>query len=254
MTSTGLAPELLAALWGGLSGFALVLGALVGYFIRMPHRAVASVMAFGTGVLISALSLELMESAVAEGGLPPAALGFLFGVALYTGANAVLSMYGARHRKRSQAPVVSKDQAAGVAIALGALLDGLPESAAIGVSLLDGNGVALVTVFAIFISNVPEGLSSSAGMRRAGRGPLYVFGLWIGIALMSALAAWLGYRFLGALGPAYVAFAMATAAGAILVMIIQTMIPEAFEEMHGFTGPIAACGFLVAFSASQLFG
>lgn len=251
---TGLAPELIAALWGGFSGFALVLGALIGYFISLPQRAVASVMAFGTGVLISALSIELMESAVAEGGLRAAAGGFMFGVALYTGANAILSIYGAKHRKRSRAPVVSREQAAGVAIALGALLDGLPESAAIGVSLLDGNGVALVTVFAIFISNVPEGLSSSAGMRHAGRGPGYVFGLWLSIALMSALAAWFGYAVLGQLGATYIAFATATAAGAILVMIIQTMIPEAFEEMHGFTGPIAAVGFLTAFSASQVFG
>lgn len=251
---TSLAPDLVAALWGGFSGLALVLGALIGYFIRLPLRAVASVMAFGTGVLISALSIELMESAVAIGGLQAAASGFMFGVVLYTGANAILSLYGAKHRKRSQAPVVSKEQAAGVAIALGALLDGLPESAAIGVSLLDGNGVALVTVFAIFISNVPEGLSSSAGMRQAGRGPGYVFGLWLGIALMSAVSAWLGYTFLGQLGPTYIAFATATAAGAILVMIIQTMIPEAFEKMHGFTGPIAAVGFLTAFSASQWFG
>lgn len=245
-----------AALWGGLSGLALVFGALVGYFLHLPRKIVAGVMAFGTGVLISALGTELMEEAVSGGGLAAAAAGFAFGVALYSIANAVLDNYGARHRKRSRHPAGNgaAPASAGTAIALGALLDGLPESAAIGVSLLDGEGVALVTVLAIFISNVPEGLSSSAGMRRAGRGPGYVFGLWGSIALASAVAAWLGYAVLGSLGPAAVAFATATAAGAILVMIIQTMIPEAFEEMHSFTGPVAALGFLLAFAGSKLLG
>ncbi|MBN7796517.1 ZIP family zinc transporter [Parahaliea mediterranea] len=248
-----------AALWGGLSGLALVLGAAIGYFARLPQHAVASVMAFGTGVLISALTLELMESAVAGGGLPAAAAGFAFGVCIYSGANAVLALYGARHRKHSRRPPARARRevsapAASAAIALGALLDGVPESAAIGVSLLDGKGVALVTVFAIFISNVPEGLSSAAGMRQAGKSAAAVFSLWTAIALASAGAAWFGYSVLGQLGPAYIAFAMATAAGAILVMIIQTMVPEAFEEMHGVTGPIAAFGFLLAFCASAAFG
>lgn len=243
-----------AGFWGGISGLALILGATVGYFIKLPHKVIASVMAFGAGVLISALSFEMMEKAHHQGGLFAAVGGFAFGVALYSAANAVLSYYGAKHRKRSQIPGSHSAQGAGLAIALGALIDGIPEAAAIGVSLLDGEGVALVTVFAIFLSNIPEGLSSSAGMRQSGKSVGYVFSLWFSIAFMSAVSAWAGYSFLGHFGDVYVAFAIAVAAGAILVMIIQTMIPEAFEDIHSITGPIAAMGFIVAFSASKLFG
>lgn len=243
-----------AAFWGGISGLALLLGASVGYFIKLPHKVIASVMAFGAGVLISALSFELMDKAHHQGGVLPAVLGFAFGVILYSSANALLSRYGAKHRKRSQLPGSHSAQGASVAIALGALIDGIPEAAAIGVSLLDGEGVAMVTVCAIFLSNIPEGLSSSAGMRQSGKSVGYVFGLWFSIALISSMSAWAGFSFLGQFGDIYIAFAIAVAAGAILVMIIQTMIPEAFEDIHNITGPIAAVGFLVAFSASKLFG
>lgn len=141
-----------------------------------------------------------------------------------------------------------------MAILLGVIIDGVPEAAALGVSLLDGEGVALVTVLAIFLSNIPEGLPSSAGMRVSGKSARYVFGLWFSIAVVCAMSVWLGFRFLGLFGDTYVAFATAVAAGAILVMVIQTMVPEAFEDIHNITGPIAAAGFLTVYSARLLLG
>ena len=111
----------------------------------------------------------------------------------------------------------------------------------------------MVTVLAVVISNVPEGLSSAAGMKRAGKSACYVFSLWSLIALACAVSAALGVGFIGGLGPVVAGAAIAFAAGAILVMLIDTMIPEAFEELHAWSGPIAASGFLFAFTASHVF-
>jgi ZIP family zinc transporter len=171
----------------------------------------------------------------------------------YTGANVVLAKHGAKHRKRSgnQQP---SDAESGVAIVLGALLDGIPESVVIGVSLLDCGTVSMAAVIAIFLSNVPEGLSGTAGMKNAGRSALYIFGLWGGIAVASGIAALLGYVLIGGLGPAVVAATDAVAAGAILSMIADTMIPEAFEATHDYAGLVTVVGFLIAFSLSQLGG
>ncbi|WP_229074423.1 hypothetical protein [Actinoplanes sp. DH11] len=124
----------------------------------------------------------------------------------------------------------------------------------IGTGLLGGGGVGVATVAAVFISNVPEGLSSAAGMRNAGRSPRYVFGLWSGIAVVSGLAAVAGYTLLGGAPAAALAGITALAAGAILAMVADTMIPEAFERAHLLAGLVTVAGFLVAFGLSQAGG
>ena len=194
-----------------------------------------------------------MDEAYKRGGFDSTSAGFLAGAAVYTAANAYLSGQGAKHRKRSgqQQPNEGEDEGSGLAIAVGALLDGVPESMVIGLSLLGGGGVSLVTVAAVFLSNVPEGLSSAAGMRAVGRGAGYVFGVWGGIALLSGAAALLGNLALAGADPGVVAAVNAVAAGAILAMLADTMIPEAFEEAGGYTGLITAAGFLVAFVLSK---
>lgn len=132
------------------------------------------------------------------------------------------------------------------------MLDGIPESVVIGVSLLSGGTVSMTAVIAIFLSNIPEGLSSASGMKNAGRSAAYIFGLWTGIAAISGLAALLGYVVVGGLGPQIVAAIDAVAAGAILSMIADTMIPEAFEANHNYAGLVTVIGFLLAFGLSHL--
>ena len=235
-----------------LAGSALLAGAAIGYLLRVPQKVIASVMAFGAGVLLSAVAFELIAEAHEQAGLTPTILGAVAGAVLYTGCNVLLARRGARHRKRSsgQQPSEQEQGGSGSALALGALLDGIPESIVIGTSLLSG-GIGAVTVAAVFISNVPEGLSSAAGMRQASRSRTYVFGLWSGIAVISGLAAVAGYTLLGDAPAAVLAAITALAGGAILAMIADTMIPEAFENAHLLIGLITVAGFLVAFALSQ---
>lgn len=246
-----------AGLWGLVAGSALVLGAAIAYWVRLPQRLIAAVMAIGSGVLISAVAFDLMDEAYQRGGFDSTAIGFLAGATIYTGANILVSRAGARHRKRSGSNPEAQqaaDSGSGAAIAIGALLDGIPESVVIGVSLLHGGGVSFVTLAAVFLSNVPEGLSSAAGMKQAGRGPAYIFGVWAGIAALSGLAALIGNVALAGTSPDIVAATTALAAGAILAMLVDTMIPEATEQTHEFSGLITVAGFLVAFVLTKLGG
>jgi ZIP family zinc transporter len=245
-----------AGLWGLTGGSALLIGAGIAYAITLPQRLIAGIMAVGAGVLISAVAFDLVDEAYARGGFDATATGFFGGALLYTLANIAVSRAGARHRKRSGSHPDQRQPAAdsdsGLPIAIGALIDGIPESVVIGVSLLNGAGVSLVTVAAVFLSNVPEGLSSAAGMKKAGRSARYIFGVWGGIALASGLAAALGYSAMAGASPDMIAATTAIAAGGILAMLVDTMIPEATAETHEFSGLIAVAGFLAAFMLTKM--
>ena len=243
-----------ATAWGFIAGSALLLGAAIGYLAKLPRRLIAAVMAFGSGVLISALSFDLMNEAYKRGGFDSTAFGFIGGATLYTLANWYIARQGGKHRKRSggQQPSEAENNGSGLAIAVGALLDGIPESIAIGVSMIEGGSVSAVTVAAIFISNIPEALSSSSGMKNARRSPGYIFGVWSGIALISALASLVGYVLFRNLSVEVIAATTAVAAGAILAMLADTMMPEAFEEAHNFAGLITVLGFLAAFALTKI--
>ncbi len=131
-------------------------------------------------------------------------------------------------------------------------LDGIPESVATGVSLLGGGSVATPVVVAVFLSNVPESLSAARGLTIAGHSRRYVLGLWTAVAIMSAMAAAFGYAVLGGASPSLIAAIQAFAAGAILTMLADTMMPEAFEHGGSVVGLVTVLGFSLAFLLSTL--
>jgi ZIP family zinc transporter len=249
--------EVLSAGAGGLAaGSFLVIGAAIGWFVRVPHGIVAGVMAFGAGALISTLAFELVTEAYEVGGLLPALAGFMGGALIYVVADLALARQGARARKRSiamqsepgvhAAPAAAASTSVGIAVAIGALIDGVPESLVLGLSIAEGGAVSIPLLVAVAVSNLPEGLSSAAGMKHEGRSARYVFGVWGGIALISGVAAMLGFVVLADAGPAVVAIVMTVAAGGILAMVANTMIPEAFSADRSFTGLWTALGFALA--------
>jgi zinc transporter, ZIP family len=242
-----------AGLWGLLAGGMLVVGALIAWVVAVPRDVVATVMAFGSGVLISALAFDLVDEAERSGGLTATVVGLLAGATVYVVANVALSRRGAAHRKSDGEEQSSEqDQAgSGTAIAIGALLDGIPESVVLGLSLLGGGGVGVPVLAAIAISNLPEGLSSAAGMKHNGRSARYVFGVWVAIAVASGVAGAVGCLTLDGAPDATIAVITAIAAGAILTMVADTMIPEAFARTRLWTGLITTLGFVTAFALTR---
>jgi ZIP family zinc transporter len=239
-----------AAFWGLVGGIALLLGAAVGLVWTIPRRAIGLVMAFGAGVLISALAFELTAEAYKAGGLDSTSAGLALGSLAFFAGDRAMDRMGGGDRKRSSGPGPG---GAAAGIVLGAVLDGIPESAAIGVSLLQGGGVSVAVVVAVFLSNVPESLSAATGLRATwSRGR--ILGMWTAVALVSALAAGLGYELLGGASPEWVAGIQAFAAGAILTMLADTMFPEAFEAegRSPFTGVVTTLGFALAALLSTL--
>jgi ZIP family zinc transporter len=243
-----------AAFWGLLPGFGLLIGAVVAVAFggRLSHRIIAALMGFGGGVLIAVLSVDdLINSAFKDAGPMAATFGFLFGATAFCAINWRLAQHGARHRNRCgecvEQPSEAKHKGSGLAIAVGAVLDGVPESLVIGLSLLGSGKIDLGLVVGFFLANVPQGLSSAAGMKKAGRSSRYIFSLWTGILLISGMAAAASYLLLSTATPALSATILAFAAGSVLAMLAESMIPEAFADAQPFIGLITVVGFLVAF-------
>jgi ZIP family zinc transporter len=203
-----------AAFWGFVGGAALLIGALVGLFLSVPIRLVGLVMGFGVGVLISAVAFELTGAAYDRAGAVPVVAGLTAGALTFFVGDWVIDRMGAENRKDPTGTAAGAGASASTSLVLGALLDGIPESAAIGVSLLGGGSVGTAVVIAVFLSNIPESLSASAGMKRDGRSVGYVLRLWVLVVTASTIAAALGYGLLGSAGETTLALTEAFAAGA----------------------------------------
>jgi ZIP family zinc transporter len=226
-----------AALWGLVGGLALVIGAVAALTLRPSPRSVAFVMAFGAGVLISAVDYDLTQEAFDLGGGDSVAAGLAGGSIVYA------ALYKLVNRRRSTGA-----EAEGRALALGALLDGIPESAAIGLTLLAGGGVSVSFLVAVFLSNLPESISASYDFEQAHRSPGRIVAIWLVIAAAGALAAAVGYQILGGSSADLQAATKAFAGGAILTMLATEMVPDAFRESGNSiaVGLVTVLGFALA--------
>jgi ZIP family zinc transporter len=237
-----------AAGWGALSVSGLLIGAVAGFYASLAHTTIARTMTFAAGVLLAVVAVDLVIDARGAASLRWTVAGLLGGAAVFSGVNWLLSRRGARHRKRCgdcvAQPEEERQPGSGLAIAAGTFLDGVPEGVVLGLSVLSHGAPGVGTVAAFFLGNIPEALSSSAGMRRAGRSARYVFGVWIGIAAMISLAAAVAGLVLRGTGPAVRGTVEAFAAGAILALVSETMIPEAFHGSPQFNGLLLVVGFV----------
>ena len=238
-----------AAAWGLVGGSSLLIGAAVGAWFDLPGRVIGLVLAFGAGTLVSALTFELTDEAYVLGGADAVALGLAAGALAFFVGDELIDRRGGKMRM-SQAGEQSEGSAR--ALLLGALLDGIPESAVIGITLLSGEGIGVPVVAAVFLSNLPEGLSSSTGMRRAGRSKGWILGVWAVVALVCGASSALGFGALdGASGNA-IGLIDAFAAGAVLTMLSDVMFPEAFRREGKAAGLATTLGFAVAFLLTTL--
>jgi ZIP family zinc transporter len=241
-----------AFLWGLLAAVSLVIGALVAIARPPGARVLGLVMGFGAGVLVSAVSFELVEEAVATSGrLRDLTVGLFAGSLVFTGGDALIARLGYANRKDiGGAP----PDGSGLSIVLGALLDGIPESAVLGLTLLQTGEIGVAMLVAVFISNLPEGVAATTSLRNGGWAMGKLFGLWGGVVLASATAAALGYALLDGASPSLLAFIFAFAGGAILTMLATSMMPEAYEHVGRAVGIVTVLGFAVAFGVNWLEG
>jgi len=240
----------LAALgWGVLAASSLVLGALLAGARPWPSRQVGMVLAFGAGALISAISFELAGEGIAVGSIEATAAGLGVGAIIYYVLDGVIAARFSTGRGRSGR---ASGTGAGTALALGAFLDGIPEQVVLGVGLAAGEGIGVGLLVAIFVSNLPEAIGSASDMEAAGTSRARVLVLWVAVATVCALATVAGYAIADSVSGDLRAGIDGFAAGALLVMLIDSMIPEATRESGRVAGLLTTLGFAVATALSSV--
>ncbi|MCC6222540.1 MAG: ZIP family zinc transporter [Thermoleophilia bacterium] len=237
-----------AFLWGALGALALLVGAVVAYELRPGRRLIAVVMALGTGLLIGSVSFELIEEALETQSLAWVALLLLVGAAAFAAGDWLLERRGGANRKD---PTGKQGEGSPQAIVLGSILDGIPESFVLGLTVLQG-GVSLPLLGGILLTNLPEGMASSSGLRESGWARHRVLLMWAAVVLASGLAALAGYAVLDPASGEAGALIQAFAAGALLAMLADTLLPEAYAVEGVLTGPLVVAGLALSLALSAI--
>jgi ZIP family zinc transporter len=230
--------------WGTLAASTLVIGAVLAMVFRIALRTIGLIMGFGAGVLISAVAFDLVqEAADTASGNWPLVVGMFAGCAVFAGGDWLIDRSGGGNRKD---PAGAQKDGSALAIVLGSVLDGIPESMVIGLTIFEGGKVGAAYLIAVFISNLPESISSTSGLITGGWKNARILWMWIAIVLVSGLASLAGYSLFQHASPNTVAFILTFAAGAILTMLADTMMPEAFSYGGNLVGVVTTLGFATA--------
>ena len=240
---------LLAAGWGAFAASSLIIGALIALVRTVPKRQLGLIMAFGSGVLFSSVAYELVEEAVSIGGQLPMATGLAIGAIVFYLGDKAIDRLGAEGMGSVHGP---QSPGSGLAIVLGAALDGIPESVVLGLTIASGEGTGLAFLVAVFVSNIPEGIAGTAGLKTGGWDARRIIRLWVIVVVASAIAAFVGATVLAGGQGELRAFILGFAGGAILTMLTDTLMPEAFENAGNQAGLMTTLGFGLAFALSLL--
>jgi len=225
-----------AVLWGIVAASPLLAGALLALIRRWPPRLLGIILGFGAGALMASIAFELWEQGVELAGPVPLIAGVAAGALCYYIAARILDVRQAR----------THAEAGGGSLAVGALLDGIPEQLVLGIGLASGEGIGVALVVAIVVSNLPESIGSAADLLESGMRRSRVVLLWAAVALICALATVAGFALTDAVGDEFRAAANGFAAGALLVMLVDSMVPEAQQKAKESTGLATVLGFAVA--------
>lgn len=235
--------------WGALAASSLVCGALLSFARSWSPRQVGAVLAFGAGALISAVSFELAQEGIAVGGAGFTGLGLGIGALTYFTFDGLIAKRSSTGRGRQGR---SQGSGSGTALALGAFLDGIPEQMVLGINLAAGSGIGVALLIAIFVSNLPEAMGSADDMRKAGTSRSSILRLWLLVAAICTLATGVGFLIAEAASGGLRAAIDGFAAGALLVMLIDSMIPDARADAGRRAGLITVLGFALAAGLSSL--
>jgi len=232
-----------AAFWGLVGASALVVGAEVAFAFRLSKMMIGLIMAFGVGALISSIAFELVVPALQLAGTARVSLGLLIGALVFFVGDMLIDRMGGKGRKKADGP---DEGSSGLGIVLGTVLDGIPESAVLGMSLATGDGVSVALLSAIWVSNFPEALGATVGLEKSGTRRRSIRLMWWGIVLVSAVSAAVGYAVVSSSSGKTGAFVQAFAAGALLTMIADEMAPEAYSHAAKAAGLATTLGFILA--------
>ena len=241
-----------AFLWGIVAGSSLVVGGVIALRLSISQRLLGLIMAFGAGVLISAVAYELVDEAfttsAGEGGI---AIGLFAGSAVFFGAEVMIDRLSTR---RSPSTSANDTRAAetGRAVTLGIVLDGIPESLVLGLTVLETGSVSVALLVAVFIANIPEAIAATTAFARAGRSPTRIIRFWILVSIGFGVTSLAGYVVLDSASPRTIATVLAFAGGAVLTMLANTMMPEALHHGGKLAGFVTTVGFALAFAISSI--